>query len=205
IEKASGALKSLSETNREATLDQLGELVVSKEEADLYLERVLEIIMGLKEHIPVGEMNASGLYKAHVSIKVSALSHDFRAYAFDYSYELLAPRLKKILLKAKEEKVFINVDAEHYHFRDIVLKIYAKVLLETPALSDYDQTALVVRAYLPEAFPGLVEVAELARQRELSMAIRLVKGAYWGPETVEARAHTFSSFQFFNKEETDIH
>src|SRR5690606_10564191 len=74
IEKASGALKSLSETNREATLDQLGELVVSKEEADLYLERVLEIIMGLKEHIPVGEMNASGLYKAHVSIKVSALS-----------------------------------------------------------------------------------------------------------------------------------
>jgi RHH-type proline utilization regulon transcriptional repressor/proline dehydrogenase/delta 1-pyrroline-5-carboxylate dehydrogenase len=37
------------------------------------------------------------------------------------------------------------------------------------------------------------------------MPIRLVKGAYWDVETVEAKAHNFEAPQFLNKEETDIH
>ena len=37
------------------------------------------------------------------------------------------------------------------------------------------------------------------------MPIRIVKGAYWDAETVEARAHSFNAPEFLNKEETDIH
>jgi RHH-type proline utilization regulon transcriptional repressor/proline dehydrogenase/delta 1-pyrroline-5-carboxylate dehydrogenase len=46
---------------------------------------------------------------------VSALSHDFRPQAFESTYQKVAPRLKRILLEAAREEVFINIDAEHYH------------------------------------------------------------------------------------------
>ena len=195
----------LRETKREVTLDQLGELVVSSKEADEYFEKVLQLIHGLKQHIPRGETNRAGIFNAHVSIKVSALSHDFRSEAFEATYAKVAPRLKRILQEAHRESVFINVDAEHYHYRDLVLKIYGKVLLETPDLSDYSQTGIVVQAYLRDGANHLNDVIELAKKRNLRMPIRLVKGAYWDAETIEGEAHQFTPPQFLNKEESDLH
>ncbi len=198
-------LRELRATKREATLDQLGELVVSAREADEYFEKVLQLVHGLKQHIPKGEKNAAGIYNAHVSIKVSALSHDFRPQAFEATYAKVAPRLRRILQEAHREEVFINVDAEHYHYRDLVLRIYGKVLLETPELKDYAQTGIVVQAYLRDGAKHLLDVAELAKQRNLRMPIRLVKGAYWDAETIEGEAHQFTPPQFLNKEESDLH
>jgi RHH-type transcriptional regulator, proline utilization regulon repressor / proline dehydrogenase / delta 1-pyrroline-5-carboxylate dehydrogenase len=198
-------LRELRATKREATLDQLGELVVSAKEADEYFEKVLQLIHGLKHHIPKGEKNKAGIYNAHVSIKVSALSHDFRPQAFDATYAKVAPRLKRILQEAHREEVFINVDAEHYHYRDLVLEIYGKVLLETPELKDYAQTGIVVQAYLRDGARHLLDVVALARKRGLRMPIRLVKGAYWDAETIEGEAHQFTPPQFLNKEESDLH
>ena len=57
IEKVTDAFKSLSASHREATLDQLGELVVSEKEADHYQDEVLKLISGLKEHYPLGSKN----------------------------------------------------------------------------------------------------------------------------------------------------
>jgi RHH-type proline utilization regulon transcriptional repressor/proline dehydrogenase/delta 1-pyrroline-5-carboxylate dehydrogenase len=198
-------LRELRLTKREATLDQLGELVVSAKEADEYFEKVLQLIHGLKQHIPKGEKNKAGIYNAHVSIKVSALSDDFRPQAFDSTYAKVAPRLKRILQEAFREEVFINIDAEHYHYRDLVLKIYGKVLLETPELRDYDQTGIVIQAYLRDGAKHLLDVVNLARERKIKMPIRLVKGAYWDAETIEGEAHQFIPPQFLNKEESDLH
>ncbi len=198
-------LRQLRLTNRQATLDQLGELVVSTHEAQEYFEKVLQLIHGLKEHIPRGEKNGAGIYNAHVSIKVSALSHDFRSQAFEATYAKVAPRLKRILLEAHREEVFINIDAEHYHYRDLVLKIFGKVLLETPELKNYTQTGIVVQAYLRDGASHLMDVVDLAKKRNIRMPIRLVKGAYWDAETIEGEAHQFSAPQFLNKEESDLH
>ena len=198
-------LRELKFSGREATLDQLGELVVSNHEADEYFEKVLQLINGLKEHIQKGERNKAGILCAHVSIKVSALCEDFRPQAFDATYEKVAPRLRRILLEAKREQVFINIDAEHYHYRNIVLRIFEKVLLETPELADYDQTGIVVQAYLRDGANHLEDVINVARKRKLRMPIRLVKGAYWDAETIEGEAHQFTPPQFLNKEESDIH
>ncbi|MFZ4714367.1 MAG: proline dehydrogenase family protein [Bacteriovoracaceae bacterium] len=205
IEKALLTLKTLKRTNRDATLDQLGELVVSEKEADAYFDEVIKIIQGIKHEITPGTKNASGINRAHVSIKVSALSPVFRPHAFDYTYSKVAPRLKKILLTAKAEQVFINIDAEHYHFRDLVLDIYGKVLLETSELNDYSQTGIVLQCYLRDATEHLNKILSLAKKRGLIMPIRLVKGAYWDAETIEAEAYGHEAPQFLNKEETDIH
>lgn len=205
IETADKSLKSLFATNRDVTLDQLGELVVSEREADHYCNEVLKLIRGFSLHVKKGELNKAGINRAHVSIKVSALCSDFKPHAPEYTFNLVAPRLKKILLTAKEEDVFINIDAEHYHYRDIVFKIYKKLLLETPELQDFKATGIVIQAYLRDGYDHLQEVIALAKERNICMPVRLVKGAYWDAETVEGNAHSFNAPQFLNKEETDIH
>lgn len=205
IEKAEGGFKNLFRTGRDVTLDQLGELVVSEKEADHYRDEVLKLIRGFGMHIIKGSKNEAGIERAHVSIKVSALCSDFKPEAFDYTYKLVAPRLKEILLVARQNQVFINIDAEHYHYRDVVFKIYKKVLLETKDLHNYAATGIVVQAYLRDGYKHLAEVVELAKERGLTMPIRLVKGAYWDAETVEADAHSFNAPEFLNKEETDLH
>lgn len=205
IALADQVMKELSSTRRDATLDQLGELVVSEVEADTYEARVLELIHGLGAHIPKGSKNRAGILRAHVSIKVSALCSDFRPEAFESTYQMVAPRLRNILLQAREQEVFINIDAEHYHYRDVVFDVYAKLLLETPELAQYQQTGIVIQAYLRDAHAHLEDIARLAQKRGLTMPVRLVKGAYWDAETVEARAHGHLAPEFLNKEETDIH
>ncbi|EQC48171.1 proline dehydrogenase family protein [Bacteriovorax sp. BSW11_IV] len=205
IETAEHSIKELALTGRDVTLDQLGELVVSEKEADHYANEVLKLIKGFSLHVKKGEKNGAGINRAHVSIKVSALCSDFKPEAFDYTYDLVAPRLKKILLTAMEEDVFINIDAEHYDYRDIVFKIYRKVLLETAELKEYKATGIVIQAYLRDGSAHLEEVIELAKERGISMPCRLVKGAYWDAETVEADAHNFNAPEFLNKEETDLH
>ena len=205
IEKAGPDLKALLASGRDATLDQLGELVVCAEEADQYLGEVLKLIYDQGQLIPRGEQNRAGINSAHISIKVTALCHDFNPHAFDHTYGQVAPRLRKILEVAQAHEVFIAIDAEHYHYRDTVLSIYQKVLLENKQLHQYQQTGIVVQAYLRDAHYHLQKVIQLAKQRKLTMPIRLVKGAYWDAETVEAKAHSYDAPQFINKEETDIH
>ncbi len=205
IASSDRTLHSLHNSRREATLDQLGELVVSEDEADEYLKRVLAIVHGLKVHVSPGEKNAAGIPKAHVSIKVSALASDFKPQAFEATYTLVAPRLRKILVEARREQVFVNIDAEHYHYRDLVLALYRRVLLETPELHGWEGTGIVVQAYLRDGAGHLRDVVALARERGVRMPIRLVKGAYWDAETIEAEVHSHHAPQFLNKEETDLH
>lgn len=205
IEEAESSLRELINSGRDATLDQLGELVVSKKEADHYKNEVCKLIRGFSRYVSKGEKNNAGIYKAHVSIKVSALSDDFNPTARDHTYTSVAPRLREILKVAKEHHVFLNIDAEHYHYRDLVFYIYKRVLLETEELKDFQQTGIVLQGYLRDAFVHLQDIIELSKERGHIMPIRLVKGAYWDAETIEADAHSFDAPEFLNKEETDIH
>ena len=204
INHVSETFKELKETRREATLDQLGELVVSEKEADEYKNKVIELILGLGQHYQRGEKNKALINRSHVSIKVSALCSDFKPEAYEYTKKLVAPRLTEILKTAKKEDVFINIDAEHYHYRDLVFKIYRDVLLDTPELSDYNQTGIVLQAYLRDAAKHFEDILGLAKERGIIMPVRLVKGAYWDAETIEAEAHSHDAPEFLNKEETDI-
>lgn len=205
ISSAKSSLEQLENSNRSATIDQLGELVVSKQEADDYTQKVLDIIEGLKNPGTADDINSAGIYKAHVSIKVTALTNDFKPQDFQYTFDQIAPRLSKILLKAKASNVFLNIDAEHYSYRDMVFKIYANTLEAERELHDYQQTGIVVQAYLRDAFNHFNEIKNFAIKRKLIMPIRLVKGAYWDGETIEAEAHNFPAPEFLNKEETDLH
>lgn len=205
IEDAKESLAKLRSSGRDATIDQLGELVVSEKEADRYCENVIKLVRGLSTQIKRGEQNESGILKANVSIKVSALSSDFKPEAPDYTYASVAPRLIRIFLAAKEDEVFINVDAEHYNNRDLVFNIFKRVLLETEELKGFKSAGIVIQAYLRDAYTHFLDILNLAETRKVTMPIRLVKGAYWDAETIEADAFDFDAPEFLNKEESDIH
>ncbi len=204
IDDAKESLLGLIKSGRQYSLDQLGELVVSKSEASSYHQKVISLIYGLKAQKVSGK-NPAGINNAHISIKVSALCYDFKPYAYEDTYNKIRPLLFDILKVAKENEVFINIDAEHYHYRDIVFYVYQRLLLEQESLSDFKDTGIVVQAYLIDAYEHLIEVENLARKREIIMPIRLVKGAYWDEEVIEAYAHGHTPFEFLNKEETDLH
>lgn len=202
---AEAHLEKLLESNRDASLCQLGEWVVSKEDADKYQKSVLQLIFDFQHHFRKGEKNTAGLFRAHVSIKVSALAHDFNPTAFDYTFEQVAPRLKAILETAAQESVFVQIDAEHYSHRDTVFEIVQKVLLDSKTLQNFNATGPVLQAYLRDASEHLTTIENLAKARGMPMPVRIVKGAYWDAETIEADAQGWDAPQFLNKEETDLH
>ena len=204
IKSAEKSIRTLGETGRGVTLDPLGELVISEVEADNYRDKVLEFIVESARQLGKNKRNRAGINCAHVSIKVSALCSDFRAEAFERVCQRTIPRLREILLTAKRCGVFINIDAEHFDYRDIVFNIYRKVLLTTPELSDYADTGIVVQSYLRDGAGHLEEICQLAKERKITMPIRLVKGAYWDVETIDADAHCWNAPEFLNKEESDL-
>ncbi len=203
VQEAGPTLTLLRETGRDATLDQLGELVVCEAEADTYAERVLALLDGVAA-LALGQRNTADLPRAHVSVKTSALCSDFNPDDADGTWLRVGPRLVKILLHAKKLGACIQLDAEHRSVRDLNLALLDRALTETPELHDWRDVGIVVQAYLRDAPQHLEAVLELARRRKLVMPVRLVKGAYWDAETTEAAANDHLAPQWLNKAETDV-
>ncbi|MSQ84733.1 MAG: aldehyde dehydrogenase family protein [Myxococcales bacterium] len=202
MHRAHKALDALAKTNRDATIDQLGELVVSEVEADTYRDRVLALIAGFAENGTHGRTNA-GIPRAHVSIKTSALCSDYDPDDPEGVWMRVGPRLQLVLMTAKTAGVFIHFDAEHYLVRNLTFTIMRKALMETPSLRQWPDVGIVVQAYLRDAGVHIRQVIDFAKLRGVAMPIRLVKGAYWDAETIEASVHDTLAPQFLNKAETD--
>jgi RHH-type proline utilization regulon transcriptional repressor/proline dehydrogenase/delta 1-pyrroline-5-carboxylate dehydrogenase len=198
-------ISELQANNREITIDQLGELVVSGIEAEKYLEKVLKSIDFLNSIYNKSEKNQANIAKAHVSIKVSALTGQFVPEDFEATYEQVSPRLARLFKAAMRSGVFVHIDAEHYTYRDTVFKIMAKVLEEHSEFEQWDGVGIVVQSYLKDSWYHLKQVLDFCGKRKQLMPIRIVKGAYWDEETVKAEANNQESPQFLNKVETDIH
>lgn len=204
MSRASTKVRELLACGRDVTLDQLGEKVFSEREAEFYRDKVLQIIKSFKDFIYPGERNRAGINRAHISIKVSALCPDFRPYDREYVYSQVAPKLEKILIAAEKENVFVNIDAEHSVYRDSIFWVCKKLLLEREELKDFKLIGFVLQAYMRDVSNHLDEIIELAGQLGYSIPLRLVKGAYWDSEIIEAGAGGYTPPVFLNKEETDL-
>jgi RHH-type proline utilization regulon transcriptional repressor/proline dehydrogenase/delta 1-pyrroline-5-carboxylate dehydrogenase len=78
-------------------------------------------------------------------------------------------------------------------------------LLDEPAFEDGPSTGIVLQAYLRESPEQLERVMEWARAagRQPPPVVRLVKGAYWDHEVVEARQHGWTPPVFEAKADSD--
>jgi RHH-type proline utilization regulon transcriptional repressor/proline dehydrogenase/delta 1-pyrroline-5-carboxylate dehydrogenase len=93
---------------------------------------------------------------------------------------------------------------ESYDSREAVVELVLELLSE-PEFADGPSAGIVLQAYLRDAPDTLDVVQSWARAtpRSSPLVVRLVKGAYWDHEVVEARQHGWSAPVFEEKAESD--
>jgi len=193
-------------------VDLLGEATVTAAEADAYAERCSDALATLTAAAanwparPAIECDgAGGLPRANLSVKVSALTPLLRAEAPELGRRDAAPRLRALLRQAKEQGAHLHIDMESYDSREATTDLVLELLSE-PEFADGPSAGVVLQAYLrdsPELADRLVGwVRDTPRAHPL--VVRLVKGAYWDHEVVDARQHGWTPPVFEVKADSDV-
>jgi proline dehydrogenase len=208
---ALGVLRDLWNRGVTSSVDLLGEATVTQAEADRYASRcdeaVVELARAQRGWPPreVLERDSVGpISRTNVSVKISALTPLLRPDAPGRGRRDAAARLRPLLRKADELGAHIHIDMESLDSREAVLDLVLDVLSEDEFLRG-PSAGLVLQAYLrdsPEQLDRVLEWA-LASSRTPPLTVRLVKGAYWDHELVQASQHGWTIPVFDVKAECD--
>jgi proline dehydrogenase len=204
-------IRHLWEHGAAVSLDLLGEATVTQAEADRYAARCMDALETLAEAAPrwparpALEADSLGpLPRVNLSVKVSALSPLLRPEAPEVGRDDAARRMRPLLLRAKELGAHLHIDMESVDTLEATLDLVVE-MLDEPELRDGPSTGVVMQAYLRESPEQLERVIDWARAtgRRPPLVVRLVKGAYWDHEVVEARQHGWTPPVFEQKAESD--
>ena len=195
-----------------ASVDLLGEATVTAEEADRYAARCANALDSLArayeqmDEQPLLERDAGGpLPRANLSVKVSALTPLLRPEAPERGQRDAAPRLRALLRQAQELGAHLHIDMESLDSREAVLELVLDLLSE-PEFADGPSAGVVLQAYLrdsPQTLDTILDWSGRTRRAQ-PLVVRLVKGAYWDHEVVEARQHGWSVPVFERKADCDV-
>ena len=192
--EARGELRRLWMDGIGASVDLLGEATLTEAEADVYAARCDEALTTLAdiyrefEPRPLLDRDPIGpLPRANLSVKITALTPLIRPEAPDRGIDDAAARLRPLLARAKEIGAHVHIDMESLDSRETTLGLLAE-LLGDEALRDGPSVGVVLQAYLRDAEDELQEIMAANRSagRSVPITVRLVKGAYWDHEVVEA-------------------
>lgn len=208
-DEALSVLKKARKNNLTFTVDILGEATLSEKEALEYQTRYMELIEWLAkdaakwEEIPQLDRDADGsIPKINVSVKMTAVYSQINDKAWDESKTMLKERLRPIFKKGMDLGVFVNLDMEHYGVKHLTVEVF-KELISEPEFANYRFFGCVVQAYLRDSYADVKDLTEFARKRGTPFTIRLVKGAYWDSETIEAKQKNWTIPVYLNKAESD--
>jgi proline dehydrogenase len=206
-----GLLRGLWERGIGVSLDLLGETTVTAGEADRYARRCAEALDELASahsgwpERPLLERDGWGpIPRANLSVKVSALTPLLRPDAPELGKRDAAGRLRELLRQALERDAHLHVDMESLDSRDAVLDLILELVSE-PEFARGPSAGIVLQAYLRDSPEQLDRVLGWAAGagREPPLTVRLVKGAYWDHEVIEARQHGWPAPVFEDKAECD--
>jgi RHH-type proline utilization regulon transcriptional repressor/proline dehydrogenase/delta 1-pyrroline-5-carboxylate dehydrogenase len=190
------------------TVDLLGEHTYSDAEAVAYARRLGALVETLGTSAqrwpdrPLLEADDLGpVPRASVSVKVSALSPALRPLTAEHGLGLAEDLLLPVLVRAAELGVSVWFDMERYEEKALTHRLF-RHLLEHDALQEL-HGGIVVQAYLRDAGDDLAELALWAKDRAVPPGVRLVKGAYWDTESVEAQARGWPEPVHVRKSDTD--
>jgi proline dehydrogenase len=208
------ALDLLQELWREgvgSSVDLLGEATVTVEEAERYAGRCAEALRTLAEAAAgwparpqLEEDSIGAIARVNLSVKVSALTPLLRPEAPELGKQDAAGRLRALMRLAHELGAHLHIDMEALDTREVVLALVLE-LLSDPEFREGPSAGVVLQAYLRDSGATLERILEWAgdHPRAQPLAIRLVKGAYWDHEIVEARRHGWPAPVFEDKAECD--
>jgi len=195
-----------------ASVDLLGEATVTAGEAERYAARcaeALDTLAAAYERMrdqPALERDTLGpIARANLSVKVSALTPLLRPEAPERGQRDAAPRLRELLRRAQRLGAHLHIDMESLDSREAVLDLVLDLLAE-PEFEEGPSAGVVLQAYLRDSPQTLDTILDWARdtRRAQPLVVRLVKGAYWDHEVVEARQHGWSVPVFERKADCDV-
>jgi proline dehydrogenase len=204
-------IRHLWEHGAAVSLDLLGEATVTEPEADRYAERCMDALETLAEAAPswaerpVLEADSLGpLPRVNLSVKVSALTPLLRPEAPEVGREDAARRMRPLLQRASELGAHLHIDMESVDTAEATLGLVFE-LLDDPTLRDGPSVGIVMQAYLRESGDHLEQVIDWAQtsDRAQPLVVRLVKGAYWDHEVVDARQHGWTPPVYEEKRDSD--
>ncbi|HEY4828040.1 MAG TPA: proline dehydrogenase family protein [Solirubrobacteraceae bacterium] len=208
---ALGVLRDLWNRGVASSVDLLGEATVTQAEADRYAARCDEALTDLARAEAgwpprdVLERDTIGpIPRTNVSVKISALTPLLRPDAPERGRRDAAERLRPLLRHARELAAHIHIDMESLDSREAVLDLVLDVLSEEEFLRG-PSAGLVMQAYLRDSPEQLSRVLDWAgsSDRTPPLTVRLVKGAYWDHELVQASQHGWPTPVFEVKADCD--
>ena len=205
------AIRHLWDNGAAVSLDLLGEATVTQAEADRYADRCMDALETLAgaapswPERPVLEADSLGpLPRVNLSVKVSALTPLLRPEAPEVGRDDAARRMRPLLQRAKELGAHLHIDMESVDTVEATLGLVFE-LLDEPQLREGPSAGVVIQAYLRESPQQLEQVLDWAAAtgRAKPLVVRLVKGAYWDHEVVDARQHGWTPPVFEDKRDSD--
>ncbi|MDQ1369873.1 MAG: RHH-type transcriptional regulator, proline utilization regulon repressor / proline dehydrogenase [Acidimicrobiaceae bacterium] len=193
-------------------VDLLGEKTVTDAEADRYAERVSTLVSTLvrasagwapDDHLERDDRGR--LPRVQVSIKPTALATHYGPLTRSDGLASAKGRLRPLLKDCADQGVFVWFDMEQYDAKDLTLQLF-RDLMDEPELSELD-AGCVIQAYTRDSREDLADLCAWSSARvrdgQAPVGVRLVKGAYWDAETIEAEAAGWPSPLYSQKAETD--
>ncbi|HSW27383.1 MAG TPA: L-glutamate gamma-semialdehyde dehydrogenase, partial [Burkholderiaceae bacterium] len=188
------------------SFDMLGEGARTERDALRYLgsyDKAIRAIVARQsdEASGVGALEHDG-----ISIKLSALHPRYEDAHHARVMAELVPRLTPLLDLAAAADINLTIDAEESDRLEVSLQVFdalaSHVQQHAPRWRGF---GLAVQAYQTRVLEVIVEVARIARARQLQFMVRLVKGAYWDGEIKRAQEGGLEGYPVFtHKQHTDI-
>ena len=187
------------------SVDLLGEACLSDAEAETYRRRYLDLVQTLPGHVerwPAVESlerdHLGPIPRTNVSIKISSLAAHTDPIDFSGSLDRLTDALEPILRAAAERNVLINFDMEQHALTDLTLTLFERCCekVDFPA-------GLALQAYLTSGEDDARRVIEWTRRTGRQVTVRLIKGAYWDYELIQAEQMGWPEPVWTSKQHTD--
>jgi proline dehydrogenase len=194
-------LEALWRDGAAASVDLLGEATVTAAEADRYAQRcdeALRTLAAAARRWPA-RPTLDVAPRVNLSVKVTALTARVKPEAPELGIRDAKQRLRTLLRTAKQVHAHLHVDMESMDSRDLITELVIQLLNE-PEFRDGPSAGIVLQAYLKDADEQLDQLLDGIHH---PFTIRLVKGAYWEHETVEACQNGWDAPVYANKVESD--
>lgn len=185
---ASRTLKDLNRQRVEATVNILGEHAKNQKGAEQNRTAYKNLILFLKSLRDKGAIR-----QINISIKPSCV-------CLPDSAEAICEGFYDIVDLIIKEKGFLWIDMEEYQYKDNTLKAYQILKRRFP---DYPWFGLALQTYLRDTDQDVKMLLSWAKHGNTLIAIRLVKGAYWKEEVIEAEKNGYVPPVYLQKTESD--
>jgi len=186
--EALGDLEALWGQGIATSADLLGEATVRQEEADRYAERCADALRTIAEAASGWPDRPELEPRTNLSVKVSALTPLLRPDAPELGRDDAATRMRPLVALARDLDAHLHIDMESLDSLETTIELVFELLSETE-FRDGPSAGIVLQAYLRDSPAQLDRIVAWAHEsdRRVPLTVRLVKGAYWDHEIVEAR------------------